>query len=341
MPSAISRPEASTHAKRITAGIEDTTRELLADGPQEAVESLFGINVTVHPAEHRTAGSCGVHGLYTPATDGSPPKIELTKSLSRRRDGFTILHELGHHLIRGDATTVDQLYDLPPLEKKKSHELVADAIAGRLLVTDADVAEAFEYGVTAGAVRHLFDISNASREACCVRGADSLTQRGAVMLLRDNVAVFTSHRSTPWHVARDTPQADDGLFSRAVDNTGHVTGETTVRFASGGTSTSMYGNAIACDDGWVFAVLTLDRPAAGGLTIPLAKFVPEDAVECITCGISFTPWGKPCVCGDRKCPIGHCSCDKGPPTRLCQGCFLQKHVDLFDEGSDLCRDTCS
>lgn len=161
------------------------------------------------------------------------------------------------------------------------------------------------------------------------------------MLLRDNVAVFTSHRSTPWHVARDTPQAEDGLFARAVDNTGHVTGETTVRFANGRTSTSMYGNAIACDDGWVFAVLTLDRPAAGGLTIPLGKFVPEDAIECITCGITFTPWGKPCVCGDHRCPVGHCSCDKGPPTRLCQGCFLQKHVDLFDEGSDLCRDTCS
>lgn len=330
----ISRIAASGHAKRITAGLDPDDIQLFADDPHDAVVELYGIDIVIHPPGHTIAGGCGVHGLYTP---GDPPRIEITQSISRRRDGFTILHELGHHLARSDDTIIDELYELPDKDKRKSHELVADAIAGRLLVTDTDAHEAFGSGVTAIAMWNLFNITNASREACCVRGADALSQRGAVMLLRDNVAVFTSHRSTPWHVARSTPQAESGLLAQVAKG-GHRTGETTVRFATGNTSTPMYADAMACEDGWVLAVLTLDRPAAGGLTIPLAKFAAEDGLECPECGFTFAPRGKPCVCGDYKCPNGHCGCDKGPPSKLCQSCFLQKHIELFEDGGEHCKD---
>lgn len=341
MPSALSRIAASTHAKRITASIDDTACDLLADDPHDAVEALFGIDVVIYPPGHTIAGGCGVHGLYTPATEHSPAKIELTQSRSHRRDGFTILHELGHHLIRGDATLIDELYELPPMEKKKSHELVADAVAGRLLITDADAAEAFASGVTGPALRTLFTTTHASREACCVRAADALDQPGAVMLGYDNVAVFTAHRGVPWTVARDVPQAADGILARATDVGGRVSGTTRVLFRSTEPSTPLYADAVTTDDGWVFAVLTTDRPPAGGLTVPIGTFEESDDIECPTCGMVFKPWGKPCVCGDFKCPVGHCSCDKGPPTKVCKGCFLHKHVDLFDEGSDYCTDTCS
>ena len=78
-----------------------------------------------------------------------------------------------------------------------------------------------------------------------------------------------------------------------------------------------------------------------GVTLCTLQDRQTDKFECPTCDFTFEPWGKPCVCGDHKCPNGHCSCDKGPPTKLCKGCFLQKHVALFDEGSDHCNDTCS
>lgn len=334
MPLPISRLAASVHGKRITAALDPTDHQLLADDPHEAVAALYGITIVIHPPGHTIAGGCGVHGLYIP---GDPPMIEITESISRRRDGFTILHELGHHLSRSDATITDELYELPDKDKRKSHELVADAIAGRLLVTDTDANEAFGNGVTAVAVRNLFNITKASREACCVRAADALTQRGAVMLMRDNIAVYTSHHSTPWYVARSTPQADTGPLAQ-VANGGHKTGQTTVQFATGNTSTPMYADAMAGDDGWVFAVLTLDRPAAGGLTVPLGKFSAEDDIECTICEFTFTPWGKPHICGEYQCPNGHCGCDKRPPTKLCQICFQQKHIELFESGGEHCKD---
>lgn len=327
------------HAKRITADIDSTVRELLADDPVEAVEALFGIDIVVHPRGSTVAGGCGVHGLYTPGNEARLPRIEITQSVSRRRDGFTTLHELGHHLIRSDATIVDSLYDLPDMEKRRSHELVADAIAGRLLVTDADADTAFGSGVNAPAVRELFLTTNASREACCVRAADALDQVGAVMLGRDNVAVFTAHRGTPWTVARDVSQAPDGILARATDVNGRVSGQARLRFRTGTTSTPLFADAVVTDDGWVFAVFGRDRPPAGGLSLPIGGFEETEGIECATCGMTFAPRGKPCVCGDHKCPVGHCSCQKGPPTKLCIGCFQYKHVDMFN-GGQYCGDPC-
>lgn len=335
MPLPISRLAASRHGARLVGQVDESWRELLAEETKDAIESLYGIGITVHPADTPMRGGCGVHGIYSPT---NPPTIEINRSSSGRRDRFTMLHELGHHLIRLDAALIDDLYDLDAGPKARSIELVADAVAGRLLITDTEVDDAVADGVTAASVVQLFENTHASREACAVRAADLLDQPGAVMVGFDNVAVFTAHHGTPWHVARSVPQSDKSILNRAVGG-GRATGTTTVRFANDRSSTEMYADAKACDDGWVFAVLTLTRPAAkGSFSAPLGGFIDNDAIECHVCDSSFRPYGQPCVCGEFECPNGHCGCDKGPPTRRCDMCFLHKAVNLFDGADTVCAD---
>lgn len=334
MPSPISRLAAATHAERLVAELDDTTRGLLAEDTAEAVRELFGITVEVNSAG-TLQSACGVHGRYYP-TD--PPRIEIEASASRRRDRFTVLHELGHDRIRYDYNVADEFDMLDRDSAYRSRELVADAFASRILIPDEAVAVAFADGVTAPAVAELFAATNASREACAVRAADALGQPGVVMLGRENVAVFTAHRSTPWWVARNTVQPDSSILRRAAAYEGRAQGASVIRFATGNLGPELHADAVCLGDGWVFAVLTTIRPPGGGLSVAVGDPVEPDDVECPVCDTTFRPYGKPHACGDYICPQGHCSCSTGPSTRLCTICFLQKAVNLFEPAGTVCSD---
>lgn len=335
MRSAISRLAASGHADRLLAELDDTTQELLVEETADALRELFDIRVTVHPTGGSFNSSCGVHGKYHPT---EPPHIEIQQSSSARRDRFTMLHEFGHDRVRRDYVIADEFDVLSADAAYRSQELVVDAFAGRLLVSDAAVTAAFADGVTAPAVAELFDTTNASREACAVRAADCLGQTGVVMVGRDNTAYFTAHHSTPWWVSRATVQPHSSILQRAEAVRGRARGASRIRFATGTTGPELHADAVWCSDGWIFAVLTATRPPGGGLSVAVGGFEDLAEVECAVCDMSFEPWGKPHVCGDYKCPLGHCSCPTGPPTRHCDVCDLQKAVNLYVGDGTICAD---
>jgi Zn-dependent peptidase ImmA (M78 family) len=332
---AISRLAAGSHADRLLDDLDGATRELLAEETAESLRELFDIKVTMHPPGERFDSSCGVHGKYHPI---EPPHIEIQQSASQRRDRFTMLHEFGHDRIRRDYVIANEFDMLTPDQAYRSRELVADAIAGRLLISDDAAAAAFADGVTAPAVARLFETTNASREACAVRAADQLGQTGVVIIGRDNTAYFTAHHSTSWWVSRATPQPNSSILLRAENTQGRARGRSHIRFATGRVGPELHADAIFCDDGWIFAVMTATAPPGGGLSIALGGFEELAEVECAICDMSFEPWGQPHVCGDYKCPRGHCSCPTGPPTRRCDACGLHKAVNLFLADETVCAD---
>ena len=330
-------PEAE--AERLLEQVDTEFLEELADDPAVAVDVLFDVEVTLRPPVPRGNG-CTVDGTYDP---GPPPRIAVAIDVAQSRQRFTILHELGHHLIEQDA----YLNDLPIDDAARRDEDICDEIAARVLLPADVVGQTLPAGVfTAKSVAALHGASRASRQACCVAASRRLRLPGCIILgLPDGTATFTAHHpATPWRIARGTYQGEDSLLARAARSvTRHARGVTRVRFASGNTSGAVHSDAFAADDGWVYQVVVADthspweRDSKHVITNPWPD--PED-IECGHCGEASRVWNAPCrECGDRTCPrCGHCSCQVGPTPRTCPGCFLQKPPNQFASGATVCTD---
>ena len=325
-------------ARRLLGGTSPAILAQLASDPAATVTGAYGVRVESRPAGP-SGESCPVDGIYRP---GPPPLILVARGTSPARQRFTILHELGHHLIEHD----DRLNDLLVGDDGRREESVCNEVAAAVLIPDATVEEVLAQGVPTGErVARLHDATNASRESCCVAAARHLRRSGCVILgTTDGQAVFTAcHPATPWRIARRTQQGPDSLLARASARpSGHARGETRVRFASGATSGRLHGDAFTADRQWVFAVIVDDShsPWKTGLKFGIADRGPEgEEIECANCGEASLVFTAPCRnCGDRTCPTcGHCSCNTRPAQRLCAGCFLDKPPPEFPSASaDLC-----
>lgn len=281
---------------------------------------------------------CSVAGSFQA---GPPPVITVAADRSQGRRRFTALHEFGHSLIEADDEIHDLLFQEPD-QGERLVEDVCDAIAAELLLPEALVDDYLDpRGPTGRAVLNLFRGSNASREATCVRAAQRIRGEGHVMLARDGVAVFTSSRSTPFRVRRESVQGDDHITS-AAGSRGQASGSSSVVYHSGAPSDRYHADAVADEDGYVFAVFVADRPAwEQDFTLIVSSDTDPVEVECPTCEEQFTTLASPCGrCGDyvheRGC--GRCSC-AASAERLCGTCFNRKAAHLFSSATaDNCID---
>lgn len=330
-------PEAE--AQRLLEQVDPEFLAELADDPAAAVEVLFDVEVVRRPPLPQGNG-CTVDGTYDP---GPQPRILVANDVAQARQRFTILHELGHHLIELDT----RLNDLRIDDAARRDEDICDEIAARVLLPADVVDQTLPTGVfTAMDVATLHGATRASRQACCVAASRRLRLPGCVILgLPDGTATFTAHHPvTPWRIARGTYQGQDSLLTRAARSiTRHARGVTTVRFASGNTSGDMHGDAFAADDDWVYQVVVADprSPWAKGFSVGLPDTGPAaEDIECGRCGEASRAWKAPCrQCGDRTCPsCGQCSCQVGPTPRTCESCFLLKPPNQFANGATVCID---
>jgi hypothetical protein len=120
-------------------------------------------------------------------------------------------------------------------------------------------------GPTAESVIELFERSEASREACCVRAAQRILGDGYIMLSDlEGTAIFTAS-TTPYGVRRGTPQPGNKVIEAAIRWT-TASRESRVRFPSGAQSPLFFGNAHT-DGEYIFAVFVSYQPAwVRGLT---------------------------------------------------------------------------
>lgn len=325
-------------ARRLLEPIPVDLWSELAVDPAAAIPVLFD-NLTVSARPPSPAGKgCAVDGTYNP---GPPPRILIANDVTPARQRFTALHELGHHLIEHD----DHLNDLDIPDDQRRDEEICNEVAASVLLPDALVDELIPTGrFTAEDVANLHAAATASRAACCVAAVRRLHRPGCVILgQRDGTADFIAHHpATPWRVARGTPQGTDSLLVTA-GRAGRARGITQLTFATGNTSSKVYGDAFVAPDGWVFMVVAVDThsPWETKLNFGMPATREREAVECGACDHAFTPWWGPCrVCGDYECPqCHHCSCGTGTiATKRCSACSQLKAPHLFPGGGGRCVD---
>ena len=125
------------------------------------IELLFdGLSVTRRPPSPSGDG-CGVDGTYNP---GPPPRIVIADDVVPARQVFTVLHELGHHLIENDGP----LNELNISGDDRRDEAICNEVAASLLIPP-DVGDRYiSANFTAADVAELHANVQASRSACCV-----------------------------------------------------------------------------------------------------------------------------------------------------------------------------
>lgn len=336
------RIDPTAEARRLLGEIDPDFLPDLASDPFTAVEVLFDITV-VSRRPARAGSGCAIDGTYAP---GQPPRIEVADDVTPARQRFTVLHELGHHLIECDAHLNDLDRDISDEERRD--EEICNEVAASILIPDALVNESLPPGkFSAEDVATLHTrAGQASRAACCVAAARRLRSSGCVILgSRDGTADFVAHHpGTPWRIARGTPQGEDSMLVRAgrsID--GRARGVTQVRFASGGSSGNVHGDAFVAADGWIYEVVVVDShsPWETGLSFGISDTGAEpEQIECPRCGGVSYVWKAPCRrCGDRECPrCRRCSCESGTPLQRCSSCDLMKPSNQFAGGRSTCVD---
>lgn len=281
---------------------------------------------------------CSVAGQYIANT--SPPTLVIAESISLRRRQFTCLHEFGHHL---QKTRID--LGRSALAHAKSalfEDAACDVFASRILLPDSLVdAYIGKRGPTAEAVVTLFQKSNASRAACCVRAAERLGGSGAVVLLNSDGVVDFAAASGIYPPARRASQADTPLIAAALaagesDRVFEL--DTHISYKPGNTSDQLYGQAMWCD-GYLIAVLAGHTAAWKKFAPPkpgTARFVVRRG-GCEICNSEFLVQDICSKCSQPLCPDGHCVCTLARE-RTCVRCSFVLNVSRFSPGSSICLD---
>ena len=287
--------------------------------PLDIAELLDDVEVVW--TDSRPSGACALGGTYDPGLD--PPRLRIGVSRSGRRDGFTLLHEVSHHLMYIDTTwTLTVLPGIPADRRRTLAEVTANSFAAGILLPATTVDPIFSGGVTAAAIRELSEVSEASATACCVR---TLHEPG------DRLVMFTDLDGKPWYAGSTGTPFSPGnrvaqpSVARAVDaaqkttsGTARIVGAEGIRYSTGRSDTDVVVD-VALRGGGVFVVVTR-APREGRLQA--AGHSGE--VECPQCDGTFTIADalRQCqTCGLWACPeCDGCECER--VNVVCELCFL-------------------
>lgn len=284
---------------------------------------------------------CSVAGGYRSQTN--PPTLVVTEAMSRRRQQFTLLHELGHHLQRtvlelGEAVVA---HDQPG----EFEDACCDAFAAQILLPSQLLTPFLDKrGPTASGAAALFSSSNASRAAICVRLAPFMSGSGVIAVLDESGTVtFAASHGGMYPPARGSDQARNPLVAAAIADSQRTTtlqrNDARIWYRDGHSTPELYGQA-AWSDGRLFIVMAEYGVAWLALSPPRETkplYLTSKWETCETCGTNFVVLARCPTCGEPKCPSGHCACTKAA-TRTCPECFLVKPRGQFPPGSDICSD---
>ncbi|MCX4826852.1 ImmA/IrrE family metallo-endopeptidase [Streptomyces sp. NBC_01142] len=313
----------------------------LQQDPLDELDRWSEVQVSLEP-ESGESGRCSVAGSYQHQT--RPPTLVVGTARSRRRRGFTALHELGHHLQKTDTGLGNNLFARQ--DSEAFEEAACDAFAARILLPDLHIAESVRRsGPTAPDAVEMFQASRASREACCVRASQYLPGGGAVVLLDAAGTVLFAAASGLIPPARGTDQSTTPLIAAALQTAGTSQRDRTyVLWRSGDRSDLLYGQAAWFDEEYLVAVLAEDNVPWRKLTAPR----PESGTSryrswwtCETCQEEFRVIEAGCPeCGQPRCEEGHCGCRAAhaQQDRTCDECRLVLAPARFAGASTSCRD---
>jgi len=315
----------------------------LRDDPLTVLSGWPGIRVVLAD-ESSAGGNCSIAGRYD--DEAVPPTLVVGAARSHRRRGFTVLHEFGHHLQR---TTLELGQPLvTTVDSEGLEEVACDEFASRVLLPDELIADEIKMrGPCANDVVDLFDSSQASREACCVRAANLLRGAGAVLLLDTAGSVLFASPRGLVPPARGSDQSRTPLIEAALRHRAFVQrDETFVIYRNGDTSGHVYGQAAWCDDDHLIAVVACDNVPWLSFALPRpgtqrSRFGTWWTCETPACSDTFMITESPCErCAQPRCGHGHCGCTaaRAQLDRECSGCRLTLPRRCFDGATMVCRD---
>lgn len=321
--------------RRILERISDEIRRDLADELATAIELHFGLIVTPSSsfAERGARGWCDGVSIIDAG-------MILYRRTDSRRENFTLMHELGHHLVAADDDCLSWLADQP--DPAQALEQLCDHIAAALLITADDYTEAAAgEGSTAGTLVRLYDNTHASRSACAVTLARRLPCDGFVTLVQEGTQeVFFTARSTD--TTRPYPWRGDALPPAHPLRWDPPPERTKAWWPYPSASDRReYFMSTAVSEGWRFAVFAVDNLwNVPGFHLP--QVIDDDRgndqfIRC-PCGYRGKTRMWPCsTCGVPECPKCHeCECARRArrePTARCQGpCMRTFRVHLLEDG---------
>jgi len=323
---------------------EEIRADLRSEEPAAAVELYFGpIGFQPLPSSRVVTGQCATDGYYDSAIDPRQPWIIYAEDVHPARVRFTILHELGHHLL---VTVADSLLDDIDVVGAgagggaiETEEAVCHRFAGNLLVPDEVLVETIGNDrVKPEHVVAIHEQGSASWEAVAVRVAEVMPMAGAVVLLRDGSTVAfcaaSSRMGSAWW-PRGSSLDPNGPLARGL-NLRQIARHEQYRFGLG-YPRSMFCDTLPVHGGLAIGVLS-DKPSDGSLSII------EDAEPAWKERVKFCEWcqgverdvGWCFRCNGAYCPeCDRCGCSHPAPNPLCPQCGLLKP---FRDGASMCRD---
>jgi hypothetical protein len=318
--------------------------DLCGEDPAVAVELYFGpIGFQALPSARLARGPCNTDGSYDSGIDPKQPWIIYADDVHETRIRFTILHELGHHLLVTIAAEllgdIDVVGGATHGGAIKTEEAVCHRFAGHLLVPDELLTDTIGNNrVKPEHVVAIHEHGGASWEAVAVRVAEVMPAAGAVVVLRDSETLAfcaaSSRLGTNWW-PRDSRLDPTGPLARGLNL--HQTAQPEQYRFGLGYPRAMFCDTLPVNAGLAIGVLS-DKPSDGSLSI-IEQPDPawKERVE-------FCEW-HPGVerdvgwcdrCKGRKCPeCWRCGCDHPVNNPLCSKCGLLKPTRA---GASMCLD---
>lgn len=309
----------------------------------------------LHVAPSATLGKeCSVAGTYYDPTTTVAAIIAVAESNSTRRNAFTALHELGHHIQRTTPAIADELADLPLDITFAVEDRICEEFAAAILIPDRAVNAILGSGIpTAADIVTLAEQTSASRPAVCIRAHENLAVPGMVVLIDDeDVVQIAPTRDLP-PLRRGSIQSNAEVVKKARrrqaagDHGFRMTDDDTrFQYRDGIEGTSLFTQGADIGGGYlVIVAVTENPPWRDRFTLPKVDTGPRAADWVCPhreCGEPFESWAETHdLCGQPRCTSCHrCGCSlTHVKERVCEGCHLmQPNHRYADDDATHCDD---
>lgn len=335
-------------------------RDRLEDDPLTEVETWDDVIVRRLPralvvTPSATLGSeCSVAGTYYDASTSTRAIISVAESGHARRDAFTALHELGHHIQRTTPEIADELASLPLGNTFAVEDRICEEFAAAILIPDRISADVLGDGVpTAADIVALTERTSASRSAVCIRASENLTVPGMIVLLdaEDRVQIAPAKGLPPLRRGSDQSNAD--ILQKARRRLGEgaynfkiTDDDTRFEYRDGIQGSPLFAQVADIGNGYLVVVAVTESPPwRERFTLPQRSCGPsvsDWACPDPACDEPFEAWTPVhSVCGKPQCPAcNRCGCNQRHfKERECEGCHLVLSDLLFaSAGAVHCND---